>query len=420
MDCCMVFKRAGAAAVIAAVLFGSVSAAEQASVREGIQGVYNRKSDGGSVLDALTPGESNSDWLAYAVGEYGIEDNYQGYLDRLAAVVAEKYAEQGTLDKNRATEWHRIALTVKALGGNPSDFGGADLLKDGITEPLVKLDRQGINGLIWAAVAAQECGAEFSGETTLKDICNEIVERQNPDGGFSLSGDSDPDITAMAIRAICGVPGFRPYAELARAALLGMRLPSGGYASYGVENCESAAQVILALCAMGEQPDAEVDVLLSYRNPDGGFAHAYGGESDDMASVQAMLALIAYDKALASAEEAPETEEQPVPAAETEAQTEEQPAAQTEEAQPAVSEAESQTEQTETQDEQPEAEALPEETEPDSAAPEEEVSGETASEETEAADENGENSSTAAVISVAGAAVLAVAAYLLSKRMKSK
>lgn len=418
MDFCMIFRKIGTAAVMTAVLFTSASAAEIGQVRDGIQGVYNRKKNGGtSVLDTLSPGESNSDWLAYAIGEYGIEDNYQGYLERLSALVAEKYASQGGLDKNKATEWHRIALAVKALGGDPTSFGGVNLVKDGITEPLVKPQRQGINGLIWAAIAAQECGAEFSGELTLEDICNDIVGRQNPDGGFSLRGDSDPDVTAMAIRALYGVPGFRPYAELARAALLNMQLPSGGYASYGVENCESTAQVIMALCAMGERPDAEVDVLLTYLNPDGGFAHVPGGDSDDMASVQAMMALISYERSL-SVETAPEAVSssgiqsgQPTAAQPSEVQTTE---ILTTDIQPTEEQAANTPDEPE---EQPEAEVLPTEAIPAEDDSVEELPAAVADDETEV---NDEKSDVTAVLSVIGASALAAAAYLLAKRKNSK
>ncbi len=299
MNCCKIFKLLFAIIVAASVFESSVSAAELPLVRESIYGVYEYSKGGdANALDSASPGESNSDWLAYAIGKYGIPDNYEGYLERLDSFVREKYASSGGLDKVKATEWHRTALTVKSLGGDPTNFGGADLLKDGVTEPLVSLSKQGINGLIWAAITAEECEAEFAGELTLESICNEIIESQNNDGGFSMvkGGESDPDITAMAVRALRRAEGFKSYAELACAALEGMRLPSGGYASFGVENCESTAQAIMAFCAMGKRPDNEVDVLLTYRNADGGFAHTLGGESNAMASDQAMLALIEYEE----------------------------------------------------------------------------------------------------------------------------
>lgn len=295
-------KRIAALALTAMLLMPMAAlAADKGQVQSAIMGVYQwKKGELEYALDALAPGESSSDWLAAAIGKCGIADNYAGYLEGLSAHVAEKYASQGGLDKNKLTEWHRTIIAVKALGGDPADFGGVNLVGDGLTAPIVSPERQGINSLIWAVLAAEECGVEMIGESSVEDIRNKIVSRQNPDGGFSLRGDSDPDVTAMVIRALWGSAELRPYASLARAALINMQLPGGGYASNGAENSESLAQVILALCAIGETPDSEVDMLLTYQNHDGGFSHLPGGPSDAMASAQAMLALTAYQKSLAA------------------------------------------------------------------------------------------------------------------------
>lgn len=420
------FKRFAACAAAAALLTLPAHAADIGEVRTAIDGVIRYKGGEGFVLDALSPGESDSDWLAYAVGMSGARDNYQGYLDRLSAYVAEKYANNGGLDKNKATEWHRTALTVKALGGNPADFGGVNLIKDGVTEPIVRLDRQGINGLIWAAVTARECGAEFNGDLTLSGILDGIASRQNADGGFSLRGGSDPDVTAMAVRALCASPDYRQYAELGLSALEAMKLPSGGFASFGVENCESTAQVIMALCDMGRLPTAEADVLLTYRNADGGFAHVLGGKSDDMASAQAMAALIAYEKALTAAQTSSEqiSSEQPSP----EPTSSEQVSSEQISSEP-PSPKQASPEQTSP------VQNLPEQASPEQPSPEQVLSAPPEIKAIEAdgkkedkqpekkAEEKPEESSgeknsgkDAAAVSVVGVSALAAAAYLLAKR----
>lgn len=302
MTYCAVYKVIAAASA-AAMLFCAVPAAAYTDVAEAIGSVYNYKLESYD----LSVSQAN-DWFAVASGRGGRA--LPGYLEKLSAYVAEKYQSDGGLDRNKATEWHRVALAVKALGGDPTNVGGTDLLKDGVTEPLVALDRQGINGLIWAAIAAKDCGIEPP-----ESVCAGLAQRQNEDGSFSLRGAGDPDVTAMAICALSGVPGYETVISAARTALEAMRLPSGGFASSGAENCESTAQVIQALCALGEDPERDIAVLMSYRNPDGGFAHLPGGKSNDMASAQAMLALVTYEqmpKAAAAIEPALETAAEPV------------------------------------------------------------------------------------------------------------
>ena len=86
---------------------------------------------------------------------------------------------------------------------------------------------------------------------------------------------------------------------------------NGGFASYySNDNCESTAQTIIALTALGTDPAAApfraeagttmLDALLYYHLGDGSFAHeanTYGVlTANDLASEQAHLALTAYDR----------------------------------------------------------------------------------------------------------------------------
>ncbi len=406
-------------------------------------------------LSGLTPGESASDWMACAIAEWGVTEGSQDYLSRLETYVKEKYASQGGLDKNKATEWHRIALTVKALGGDPYNFAGVNLIKDGVTEPLVDLKRQGINGLIWAAITAQECGAVFDGELTLEDICSKIVARQNADGGFSLRGESDPDITAMAIRALWNVEGFRPYGELARAALMAMKTPGGGYISYGVENCESSAQAKLAFCYIGDLENAASVDLERYRTGNG-YAHVSGGGEDLMATGQALLAEARFSKlektakaeaptkdtaaiapvteknnAEASAPEPSVKEVQPTVSSATQPKQtmSEQPSpeqtppeqTQPEQTQPQQSPTEqSPTEQIQSEQAQPEQTQSEQEAKTESKEEKATKAGESEKPDTAGSGESAEESPAAMVISFTAAAALAVAVYLLIKRKNSK
>ncbi|MEA4966091.1 MAG: prenyltransferase/squalene oxidase repeat-containing protein [Oscillospiraceae bacterium] len=273
----------------------------------------------GSVLGdrtVLPAGSAVSDWTAMALALSGARDDYGAYLAALRDEVEEQYAENGGLDKIRATEYHRIALTVLALGGDPTSFGTdgepIDLIADGTYNFAGdSLGTQGLNGWIFALIALDASGAavpadaRFSRET----MVSAILSAQEADGGFGLTaGSSDADLTAMALQALA--PDRAQYgAELDRALtyLSGQMSDSGAFPSGGTENAETTAQVILALCALGIDPAADARFqkgeqtpltgLRQFRLADGSYVHtAADGEGNLMATEQALLALLALQR----------------------------------------------------------------------------------------------------------------------------
>lgn len=395
-----IFKRTAAVMVSVAMVGAIAFASEERAEIEEIAAMHP--------ISGLTAGETNSDWYAYGIGKAGIQDDYNDYLSRLGMYVLEKYSEIGGLDKNKVTEWHRIALAVNALGGDPTDFGGINLIKDGITEPIVAVDRQGINGLIWAAITAQECGTDIG--DTLTDICRKIVAKQNADGGFSLRGESDPDITAMAIIALWNAEDFRPYGELARAALINMRLPGGGYSSYGVENCESSAQAAQAFSYIGDVENARssIEQVKKYKT-EGGYAHVLDGEANNMSSWQAMHAFIAYENMQKSNTAEVKSAETESAASQVQGETAIQAVS------PSVQMQENKADETVPADNS-EEQTEDEETVSQTEQIQDEESSEDEVKETPQEDKEESESPVVTVISVVAAAALAVGAYLLSKR----
>lgn len=263
-------------------------------------------------------GSAVSDWTALAMARAGLPDDYAGYLSRLRDYVEAQYRENGGLHRVKATEYHRIALTAAALGGDPTAFGtkpdgtAIDLIADGTYrwQGEAELGAQGLNGWIFALLA-MDATDEAVPEDALysrQEILDRIISAQQDDGGFSLSGGGmDVDITAMALQALA--PYQEAYGAAVSAALdalSAVQLDSGGFAGWNTENVESCAQVILALCALDIDPlddprfqkadGGVVDALLSFRLPDGSFAHEKGGQSDAMACEQVMQALAAMER----------------------------------------------------------------------------------------------------------------------------
>jgi hypothetical protein len=251
------------------------------------------------------------EWSVIALAEsgYGVPaDYYARYYGNVETYVREK---NGVLHDRKYTEYARVILGVTAADYDPRDVAGYDL-----TLPLGDFDktaRQGINGLIWALIALDSAnytvpknpGAKTQATRDL--YIEEILKRQLPDGGFNVTaGDgvqSDPDITGMALQALAayrGRPAVKAAVNKALIRLSKAQRADGGYVSRNVENCESAVQVLVALCKLGIRTDdgrfvksghTIVDNILKFQNADGGFGHAIGEGNNPMASEQALYGL---------------------------------------------------------------------------------------------------------------------------------
>ena len=230
---------------------------------------------------------------------------FETYFDNLTALVR---AQEGVLHARKYTEYARVVLALTAIGKEPRDVGGYDLLA-----PLGDFDRvtfQGLNGAVFALLALDAGGYAVpdapTGQTqaTREGYLAEILAYQTPSGGFSLDadgGDADVDITAMALCALAPYCGDTVAADAARKALLWLSDAQGSDGDYG--SAESSAQVLIALAAYDIAPEdahfvkngsSALDALLAYAAPGGGYRHAAGdAEANPMASEQALLALAA-------------------------------------------------------------------------------------------------------------------------------
>lgn len=309
----------------AAMLSSTAFAAEEASVEEKImaaaEGISALGGTPGKMLKdqkMFPAGTSGCDWTAIALALAGCEEYYEAYLNAMEEYVEHAYAEKGYLDKNKATEYHRIALTVLALGGDPTAFGKktdgtvVDLIAEGTYNYAGNsLGTQGLNGWIWALIALDASGEALpsDGKYQREDIVNAILEAQEPEGGFGLvKGGSDVDITAMALQALAPYQNeCRQEIDAALSYLAAEMTDTCGYVYYGAENAESAAQVVLALTALGIDPEQDDrfirngNTLLTeidrFRQADGSYGHLLTDTKGDyLATAQTMFALIAVQR----------------------------------------------------------------------------------------------------------------------------
>ena len=312
-----------------------------AQISEAIQGIMTQKrsalglEDGDYLLsgDELTyAGSSATDWLPIGLSRCGVEDDYDAYLAALQTYVEQKYREPDKLDRVKATEWHRISLAVLACGGDPTHFGkdenGSDinLIADGVYDrgKTVDIGAQGLNGWLWGLITldSMKYNIPAGSSYTRTEMIKRILSFQLPDDGFNLrfaqGSTADPDITAMAIQALA--PYYRNSTfnvkdpvDKALGCLSELQLDTGDFRSWGTRNSESVSQIIVSLCSIGVDPQNDprfiknginlLDALFYYQQEDGGFAHSYEsdpgnpsaipGESNSIATDQALLALVA-------------------------------------------------------------------------------------------------------------------------------
>lgn len=220
-----------------------------------------------------------------------------------------RYAEEkkGVLHDRKYTEYSRVILALTAIGKNPLDVSGYNLVK-----PLEDFDKtvwQGINGAAFALIALDS--GNYLPESGLREkYVNYILEKQTLDGGWTMSGDTaEIDTTAMVLCALSNYQDrddVKEATDKALSCISDMQLENGSFEGMELENAESCSQVIVALCELGVGIDDErfvkngksaLDNLLTYYIPEGGFKHIKEEKNANlMATEQGLYALAALDR----------------------------------------------------------------------------------------------------------------------------
>ncbi|MGO5076832.1 prenyltransferase/squalene oxidase repeat-containing protein [Oscillospiraceae bacterium LCP25S3_E10] len=274
---------------------------------------------------AVSAGTTAGDWYAFSVGRLGIDDDYFSYLTVLQDYVESKYKTADKLDKTKSTEWHRIALTVLSLGGDPTAFGkdtkgnSINLISDG-TYNRANLSQQGVNSYIWALITldSNNYAVPDSALNTRESIIDGIISYQSADGGFSTNnGESSIDITAMAVQALA------PYADKSSDKyekykkhnvvdmavdkavnwLSKQQQADGSFKQDGEACAESTAQVLTALCCSKidavndsrfiKNGNNVLDGIMLFKAENGGFSHTMGKSANAIAGQQVLYSLCA-------------------------------------------------------------------------------------------------------------------------------
>ena len=230
------------------------------------------------------------DWYFLALYQSGEEYDLVTFRVQYSSYVSEKdaSASNATWLNHRLLEW--------AMGFPlPADEKIAERVQGG-----------DIMSLVYGLHLSNNTGGQYV-------LPESLLERQCEDGGFSLRGDfGDPDVTAMVLEALAPHYGKNPdvnaCVDRAVAYLSEAQLPNGGYRSFGTDNSESVSQVIIALSALGIdcRTDARFtknsvslfDSLDRFRLESGAYRHAEDGDASEIATAEALCAMVAYERLL--------------------------------------------------------------------------------------------------------------------------
>lgn len=283
------------ACIIFAGTAPSLAADETESLIDGIVAFKLKDSGSSSVSELAKSGLSSgagkgaSEWYAIGLSAYYGGLDLSGYGSTLSS-----YLSKNTISSPVSRQRCALALIACKMQNDPFVFATA---KDSV-------GNLGIMSYIFGLELSNN-GAAVS--ISKDDIISELLSLKNSDGGWSVSGgNSDVDVTAMALTALASHKGEQRVSSAVNdglSFLSSKQLSSGGFSSYGTENAESSAQVIVALTALSINPKTDsrflkngnsvFSALSKFRLSDGSFCHAMGGSSNGTATVQAFYSLVA-------------------------------------------------------------------------------------------------------------------------------
>lgn len=261
------------------------------------------------------------EWAVLGQARAGVElsDAYiQAYYDKVVAYVQKNMGADGVLRDPEShnpviTDNERIALALTAIGKDPTNVGGKNLLTALQDKDIMKVtdtSNTDINGLVMGLLALNS--RNYTSDTSW--LVQAVLAQQNEDGSWSASADtkpaSDVDMTAMALQALAPYYKDGGNETVNTAVDKALQWLSDKYKGTGYTSAESCAQVVIALSALNL--DANTDArftktvegktlsvlgnLLQYRVAEnGGFKHQFADKAvNEMATEQALCAMAAY------------------------------------------------------------------------------------------------------------------------------
>ena len=288
-----------------------LTAAEAMLAALELQYVYQTTGDYLASKGTPIVGSIGGEWLTIGLARSG-RTVPAGYYDNAVAYVKKNInAETNRLDKNKSTDNARLILALTAISKDVTDVGGYDLLAG--LDDMKYIKRQGTNGPVWALIALDSHDYTPAGSVTRDQLVETILSLQKDSGAWYINSTNktdDVDMTAMAIQSLAPYyetnDAVKTAVDKALTWLGTMQKADGSFAEMAgaASSSESTAQVLVALCAMGIDPTADVrfvknsfhvlDGLLTFYTGTAFKHQASDATVDQMATEQSYYALTAY------------------------------------------------------------------------------------------------------------------------------
>ena len=252
------------------------------------------------------------EWNIFSILRSG-ETIEQGKLDKYYESVVKQL---NTSSKNmRVTDLARVALALEAMGKNPTDVGGFNVLEAIYNHKDMMTDSSNcpIFGLL--ALDGRNYEIPKDAKWSRKDLVEQILKFQKASGGFGLAIEGDTtsiDMTGMALQALAPYYEDADYPEVKSAVDKALKhfkdniTTNAGFLDMGSENSCTTAQVLTAVSALNINPTAKdsgfvqngnnmISNLHTYKK-DAGFAWQATMQGQEMATQQVTYALVAYQR----------------------------------------------------------------------------------------------------------------------------
>ncbi len=233
---------------------------------------------------------SGSEWYVLALAQHGSYD-FSSYEQSLLSYLGSNHV-------GSASSRLKFALCLSAVGSTDNYI--AETMNEAIGQ-------QGIMSLVFGLHLMNN--GYTSDDYTQSSLIDKILSMQLSDGGWSIMGEyGDVDTTAMTIQSLAPVYGTNGVVTNAvdrgLSFLSDKQKEDGDYASYGITNPESTAQVLVALSALYidcmsdnrfiKNGNTLLDGILKYRLDDGSFCHQQGDSKNALATIQTFYAMVSY------------------------------------------------------------------------------------------------------------------------------
>ena len=201
--------------------------------------------------------DTGMDWDMFALARSGIHIPAVDRIQYVNAVYAYLNSQDG--EELLASDYARIGLGLSSIGMDITNFNGMDLTEKIYQNEMV--ETQGINAYVFGLLLLDSKDYSIPEQAlwNRQALIDEILQLQKPEGYYVIRDEwgVDNDLTAMVVQALApyyNQPDVQAVVDKALNWLSQNQNENAGFESWGSENSQTPAQVMIALIQLGRNP----------------------------------------------------------------------------------------------------------------------------------------------------------------------